>query len=347
MVELLGINTAIWLGISFCITQSAMFSGLNLALFSSSRLKLEVDVSSGNKNAIKVLAMRKDSNFLLTTILWGNVSVNVLLTILSNSVLAGVFAFLFSTVVITFIGEIIPQAYFSRNALRMASLFSPVLKIYRIILYPVAKPTARMLDFWLGEEGIQYFRERDFMHLIKKHIEADEVDVDHLEGLGAMNFLAIDDLLVVQEGETIDPRSIISLPLIGGRPVFPRFEKSYIDPFLQKIQASKKKWVIITDSSKTPRFVLDSDGFLRAAWFESDRFNPYAYCHIPIIVYDPKVTLGTVLSKFKVHQDHPEDDVIDQDIILLWGDVKRVITGADILGRLFRGIARHETKKVK
>jgi metal transporter CNNM len=74
--------------------------------------------------------MREDSNFLLTAILWGNVSINVLLTLLSNSVLAGVFAFLFSTVIITFFGEIIPQAYFSKNALRMASLLGPVLSIY-------------------------------------------------------------------------------------------------------------------------------------------------------------------------------------------------------------------------
>ena len=32
----------LWLGIIFCITQSAMFSGLNLAFFSVPRLRLEV-----------------------------------------------------------------------------------------------------------------------------------------------------------------------------------------------------------------------------------------------------------------------------------------------------------------
>ena len=170
----------IWLCIGLCITQSAMFSGLNLAVFSISRLRLEIEASSGDKDALKVLEMRKDCNFILSTILWGNVGINVLLALLSNSVLTGLFAFLFSTVVITFFGEILPQAYFSRNALRMASLFYPVLKIYQIILYPVTKPTAKILDWWLGEEGIQYFRERDFRQMIKKHIEADEADVDDL-----------------------------------------------------------------------------------------------------------------------------------------------------------------------
>jgi CBS domain containing-hemolysin-like protein len=82
-------DTLLWAGIFFCISQSAMFSGLNLAFFSLSRLQLQVEISHGNKAAEKVLAVRQDSNFLLTTILWGNVGINVLLTLLSDSVLAG------------------------------------------------------------------------------------------------------------------------------------------------------------------------------------------------------------------------------------------------------------------
>jgi hypothetical protein len=32
------------------------------------------------------------------------------------------------------------------------------------------------------------------------------------------------------------------------------------------------------------------------------------------------------------------DDVVDNDLILVWGEQKRIITGADLLGRLLRGI---------
>ncbi|MDH5465656.1 MAG: DUF21 domain-containing protein, partial [Thiovulaceae bacterium] len=139
-------DLASWLGILFCITQSAMFSGLNLAFFSLSKLRLQVEVSNGSVSARKVLKMREDSNHLLTTILWGNVGVNVLLTLLSNSVMVGVTAFLFSTFIITFFGEIIPQAYFSRHALKMASLLLPLFNVYRILLWPLAKPSAWALD---------------------------------------------------------------------------------------------------------------------------------------------------------------------------------------------------------
>jgi metal transporter CNNM len=46
-----------------------------------------------NPDAIKILDFRKNVNFLLTIILWGNVGINVLLTLLSNSVMAGIVAF--------------------------------------------------------------------------------------------------------------------------------------------------------------------------------------------------------------------------------------------------------------
>jgi metal transporter CNNM len=34
------------------------------------------------------------------------------------------------------------------------------------------------------------------------------------------------------------------------------------------------------------------------------------------------------------------DDIIDKDVILLWDNYPRIVTGTDILGRLLRGIAR-------
>jgi metal transporter CNNM len=100
----------IWIGIAFCIVQSAIFSGLNLAIFSVSKLRLEVEAAGDNRDAISLLGLRKDSNLTLSTVLWGNVTINVLLTLLSDSVLAGIGAFAFSTFVITLFGEIIPQA---------------------------------------------------------------------------------------------------------------------------------------------------------------------------------------------------------------------------------------------
>jgi len=338
-MEVASVNVFVWAGILFCISQSAMFSGLNLALLGISRLRLEVEATGGNPDATKILALRKDVNFLLTTVLWGNVGINVLLTLLSNSVMTGLTAFLFSTILITFAGEIAPQAYFSRNAMRMGALLSPVLRFYQWLLYPVAKPSALVLDRWLGKEGISYFRESDLHTVLRKHIEADESDLSRLEGIGAMNFLSLDDIAVSQKGELLNPHSTIKLPIKDGNPVFPKFECDTMDPFLRKVNRSGKKWVIIIDEHDQPCVVLNANAFLREALLGEGMIDPYTYCHRPIVVTDPKTLLGKVLPKLKVSPQSAVDDVIDEDLILIWSNEKRIITGADILGRLLRGIA--------
>ena len=340
----------IWIGIVFCISQSAMFSGLNLAFFSISKLSLEIE-SNNNKHALKIAKLRKDSNFLLTTILWGNVGINVLLTLLSNSVMAGVIAFVFSTVIITFLGEIIPQAYFSRHAMKTGSLLSPILRFYQFLLYPVAKPAAFILDKWLGAEAITFFREKDLRELLKIHMDSPETDIEKIEGKGALNFLAIDDLPIREEGELIDSKSIIELPFKNNEPNFSITKRSFEDPFLKKVQGSEKKWIILTDVTGEPRLALDSDAFVRSVLFGETDFNPLKLCHRPIIFRDPKTSLGEAIVRLKVHPERLGDDVIDEDIILFWGDEqRRIITGSDVLGRLLRGIVQHEKvafRKVK
>ena len=345
MTDTLLSNVLVWFGIAFCITQSAIFSGLNLALFSISKLRLEVEATGGNGDAVVLLALRKDSNLTLATVLWGNVSINVLLTLLSDSVLAGIGAFIFSTIIITLVGEIFPQAYFSRHALRMAARLATVLRIYRVLLFPVAKPTAIILNRWLGAEGIRFLHERDFRAFITKHVGAAGADVGQLEAIGALNFLDLDDILVKDSGELIDPRSIIVLLIENDRPSLPRYERSPNDPFLRQLNASEKKWVIIVDPSGRPSFVLDAHHFLRDLLFDTMSAGPEFYWHRPIIVTDMRTPLGDVIGRMKVKPERPEDDVIDNDLILVWGDEKRIITGADLLGRLLRGIVKQDAKQ--
>ena len=330
----------IWIGIGFCLTQSAMFSGLNLAFFSLTRLRLEIEAETAPSNGAKrVLAMREDSNFLLTTILWGNVGINVLLTLLSDSVMAGVISFTFSTVVITLFGEIVPQAYFSRNALRMASLLAPVLKFYKILLFPVAKPSALMLDFWLGRESVQFFAENNIKLFIKKHMEGQDSEIDHIEGIGAINFFSMDDLSVIQEGEELHADSIISLKSKEGSPVFPTFANQQSDPFIQRINNSGEKWIVFTDEHNNPKLALDADGFLRSELLCKQCEGIDNYCHDPIVIRDENTNLDTLIKLLRANNEINSDTPIEKDVVIVWtAGHKRIITGADILGRLLKGI---------
>ena len=90
--------------------------------------------------------------------------------------------------------------------------------------------------------------------------------------------------------------------------------------------------------------MLNANAFLRKVMFGKGPVNPYIYCHRPIIVRDSRTLLGKVISALKVYPKSTVDDVIDNDLILLWAEEKRVITGADILGRLLRGIALRDSR---
>jgi hypothetical protein len=324
-----------WIGIGLCVTQSAMFSGSNLAFYRLSRLRLEVEAKR-DPRASRVLLLRKDSNFLLATILWGNVATNVLLSLLANSVLLGVLAFLFSTVVITWFGEIMPQAYFSRHPLKTAAALSPLIRLYQFVLYPVARPTAIFLDWWLGKEAIEYFHEPLLREILKAHVRSPGTEVSDVEGIGALNFLNIDDLSTMREGEVLSDDSIIEMPVDLDLPRFPEVQPQADDPFLLRINAAAKKWAVLVDSERAPHLVLNVDDFTRAALYRNASLDPYQHCHRPIVVRDSATTLGDVIRELKAEVG--EDERIHHDVVLIWINEPRIITGADILDRLLTGI---------
>jgi hypothetical protein len=194
-----------------------------------------------------------------------------------------------------------------------------------------------MLDGWLGKEGVAYLRERDVRSLILRSVRSGG-DIGRLEAIGARNFLDLDDISVCEEGEPVDAQSIISLPFANRRCMLPEFDRSPDDPFLRRVDASGKKWVIVTDLDGEPVFVLDSDHFLRDALFNELESAPTAYWHRPIVIRDMETKLGDVIGRLKVAPERPGDDVIDHDLILVWAAQRRIITGADLLGRLLREI---------
>jgi len=80
--------------------------------------------------------------------------------------------------------------------------------------------------------------------------------------------------------------------------------------------------------------------FVRGVFLGATGFNPWSCCHIPIVASDPNLSLGDVILQMKGLNNHIGDDRIDKDVVLVWGQKKRIITGADILGRLLKGVVK-------
>ena len=86
--------------------------------------------------------------------------------------------------------------------------------------------SGRLLDAWIGPEGAIWYRERELQQMLQHHARNQSTEISHVEATGAINFLALDDVPVGQEGEPLDPRSVICLPQRDGQPVFPSIARS-------------------------------------------------------------------------------------------------------------------------
>ncbi len=138
--------------IVFLLSLSAFFSGLNLGIMSLNPFILKRKVDLGDEYAIKVYPVRKKGNLLLSTLLLGNVLVNSALAIFLGSLVIGPIAVILSTFLIVLFGEIVPQSFFAKYALKFSAKSIWLVKIFIWILYPLTYPVAFFLDKILGGE---------------------------------------------------------------------------------------------------------------------------------------------------------------------------------------------------
>lgn len=163
---------------------SACFSGLNLGLMSLNLTELKIVISCGSKwekrFARVIHPIRKHGNYLLCTLLLGNVLVNSAFTILLDDLTSGPIAVAASTIVIVIFGEIIPQAICNRYGLFVGAVTLPLTIFSMIITFPLSFPISKILDCILGEElGTNYKRE-ELLELVKqdkKNLEQDEKNI--------------------------------------------------------------------------------------------------------------------------------------------------------------------------
>jgi len=162
------------------ITLSGIFSGLTLGLMSLSPFTLQRKAKIGSKSAQKILPLRKKGNLLLTTLLLGNVAVNAALSIFLGSITAGIIAGIIATSLIVVFGEIIPQAIFARHGLRYGSKFTWIVWFFLIVLYPVTKPAAMLLDYFLGGETPSKVSKRELALMIREQqqIKGSEIEFE-------------------------------------------------------------------------------------------------------------------------------------------------------------------------
>jgi len=137
---------------------------------------LQVLASSGEaserKNAAKVLRLlKRGKHWVLVSLLLSNVITNETLPIMLDRSLGGGWqAVLGSTILIVIFGEVVPQSICVRYGLPIGAFMSSSTLLLMWILAPVAWPTAKLLDYLLGEDhGTTY--KKDFGYQPRRKVE--------------------------------------------------------------------------------------------------------------------------------------------------------------------------------
>ncbi len=160
---------------------SAICSGLNLSLMSLGVADLQRKSRGGNKNARKVLPLRKNSHLSLASILLTNVAVISATSLSLEHHFNGLIAGIASTLLIVVFGEIFPQAIFVRNALNITAWLTPVLKTMIFITYPISKPLQLLLDSLFGREQARVHTRRDIGLILSEQLSDDDSELDEDE----------------------------------------------------------------------------------------------------------------------------------------------------------------------
>ncbi|KAL8763308.1 MAG: hypothetical protein Q9184_000864 [Pyrenodesmia sp. 2 TL-2023] len=166
----------IYLGVAIALVLlGGAFAGLTIALMGQDEIYLQVIKTSGEgaerKYASRVLTLlKRGKHWVLVTLLLGNVITNETLPIVLDRSLGGGWpAVLGSTVLIVIFGEIIPQSICVRYGLPIGAYLSPLVLVLMYTLSPVAWPTARLLDWLLGEDHGTTYKKAGLKTLVTLH----------------------------------------------------------------------------------------------------------------------------------------------------------------------------------
>lgn len=170
----------LFLEIFLLLSLSAICSGLNIALMSLDLRDLRRKAKLGNKNAQRILPLRRNAHLSLAAILFTNVGAVSASSLVLEPHLNGLLAGLISTILIVIFGEVFPQAFFIKRPLKTTARFRPLLRLMIILTYPLSKPLQLLLDrlFGRGDTARRLQSREELGLIISEHAGHHESDLD-------------------------------------------------------------------------------------------------------------------------------------------------------------------------
>ncbi|XP_066495533.1 metal transporter CNNM4 [Tiliqua scincoides] len=189
--------------IACLLVLSGMFSGLNLGLMALDPMELRIVQNCGTdkekRYARRIEPIRRKGNYLLCSLLLGNVLVNTTLTILLDDLIgSGLGAVIASTTGIVIFGEIVPQALCSRHGLAVGANTIVVTKFFMLLTFPLSYPVSKLLDCVLGQEiGTVYNREKlvEMLKVTEPYNDLVKEELNMIQGALELRTKTVEDVM--------------------------------------------------------------------------------------------------------------------------------------------------------
>ena len=176
---------------------SAFFSGMEIAFFSSNKLKIALDKESGTRSEkIIYKFLNNQSSFITTMLIGNNIALVIyglfmaqllnkpLSSIIQNQVLIALCEIILSSILVLIIAEFIPKAIFSTLSNRMLKVFAiPAFLMYRV-LTPVVYTVTSLSSFVLTLLGINKsekkinFNRLDLDNYLEQHYNENQEEIN-------------------------------------------------------------------------------------------------------------------------------------------------------------------------
>ncbi|XP_042358187.1 metal transporter CNNM1 [Plectropomus leopardus] len=151
---------------------SALCSGLNISMLALDPVELRVLQNSGTekeqKYARKIESVRKHGNYILCTVVLGNVLTNTCFVVWMCQILGMTALSTAScTFGIFFIGEILPHSLASRHNLAIASKTLCATRLLMLVFFPIAYPVSKILDIMLHQEISNFYTREKLVAMLR------------------------------------------------------------------------------------------------------------------------------------------------------------------------------------
>ena len=165
----------VWLqaGVSvLLLALSALCSGLNISMLALDPVELRVLQNSGTekeqKYARNIESVRKHGNYILCTVVLGNVLTNTCFVVWMCQILGMTpLSTTCCTLGIFFIGEILPHSLASRHSLAIASKTVCATRLLMLLFFPIAYPVSKILDFMLHQEISSFYTREKLVAMLR------------------------------------------------------------------------------------------------------------------------------------------------------------------------------------